>query len=90
LNTAYGSEAIQIAALRIPDLVLMDIKLPDINGYDATRIIRQQNPNLKIIAQTANAGIEDRQKAMDAGCVDYISKPILYDALLSTINRHIT
>ncbi len=88
INTEYGFEAVQIANSQSPDLVLMDIRLPDMNGYEAIRQIKQHKPNIKIIAQTAYAAHEDRQKAFDAGCNDYISKPLKRGLLLSMINKH--
>ena len=57
------------------DLVLMDIKLPELNGYDATKRIREFNKDIVIIAQTSYAFPDDREKAITAGCNDYISKP---------------
>ena len=71
------------------DLVLMDISLPDIDGYEATRQIGKHKPKLKIIAQTAYASLDERQKAIDAGCIDYISKPLKRELLLSMINKHL-
>ncbi len=67
------------------NLVLMDIQLPVMNGYDATRAIKKLRPNLHVIAQTANAMDDDRMKCMDAGCSDYVTKPILLDKLLPAI-----
>lgn len=90
LHTEYGKDAIQIASIHSPDLVLMDVRLPDINGYEASRKIMEHNPNLKIIAQTAYAAHEDKQKATEAGCIDYISKPLKRDLLLSMINKHLS
>ena len=71
------------------DLVLMDINLPIMNGYDATKAIKQFRPNLPIIAQTAYAITGDREKSSEAGCDDYISKPIRRDKLLSIIEKHL-
>jgi PAS domain S-box-containing protein len=71
-HTEYGKEAIDISISQPIDLVLMDIRLPDLSGYDATRQIKIFKPKLKIIAQTAYASQEERQKAYEAGCVDYI------------------
>jgi CheY-like chemotaxis protein len=81
-----GGEAVTIC-LNNPDidLVLMDIKIPGIDGYKATRQIRQFNKSVIIIAQTAYALIGDREKAIDAGCDDYISKPTKKDLLLEKI-----
>jgi CheY-like chemotaxis protein len=64
----------------------MDIRLPDIDGYTATNLIRKLQPGLKIIAQTAYAAHEDKESAIIAGCNDYISKPVKRDILLSMIN----
>lgn len=57
------------------DLILMDIRMPVMDGHEATRKIRQFNKNVVIIAQTASALTGDREKAIEAGCNDYISKP---------------
>jgi PAS domain S-box-containing protein len=58
------------------DLVLMDIRMPEMNGYEATRLIKEFRPKLPIISLTAYAMPDDRKKSMDAGCDDYITKPI--------------
>lgn len=71
------------------DLILMDIKMPGMNGYDATREIRKFNSDVIIIAQTAFGLSGDREKAMDAGCNDYISKPIKKEQLEFLIKKHI-
>ncbi len=69
------------------DLILMDIKMPDMNGYDATRMIRKFNTDVIIIAQTGYAISGDREKALEAGCDEYISKPIDRGELMEKINR---
>lgn len=69
------------------DLVLMDIKMPKMNGYDATKEIRKFNKDLLIIAQTAYALHGDKEKAINAGCDDYISKPIDKKLLFDIINN---
>lgn len=63
------------------DLVLMDIRLPDFSGIEATKLIRKANPDLPIIAQTAYAIAGDLEKALEAGCDEYITKPIRKDKL---------
>ena len=88
--TGYGKEAIQIASSQVMDLVLMDIRLPDLNGYEAVKKIKELKPHIKIIAQTAYAAQEEKQKALDAGCVDYIRKPIKRDILIQLIGKHIS
>ena len=83
-----GKEAISIAS-RIDsiDMVLMDIRMPDINGYEITREIKKINPAVPIIAQTAYAMKSDQQDAFDAGCSAHISKPIKIEDLKNTISR---
>ncbi|MCU4155914.1 response regulator [Carboxylicivirga sp. A043] len=71
------------------DLVLMDIKMPTMDGYTATREIKNLSRKVPVIAQTAYAMSEEKEKSREAGCDDYIAKPIGYDDLLSTINRFV-
>lgn len=68
-------------------LVLIDMNMPIMNGYDASQYIKKQFPNIKIIAQTANAVLGDRQKSLDAGCDEYLSKPIDQELLIETIRE---
>ena len=70
------------------DLILMDIKMMDMNGYDATRLIRQFNSEVIILAQTAFALTGDRERAIEAGCNDYIEKPINRSQLIGLINKY--
>ena len=70
------------------DLILMDIQMPGLNGHEASRQIRQFNKNVVIIAQTAYGLSGDKEKAIEAGCNDYISKPISKDKLLSLIQKY--
>ena len=69
-------------------LILMDIRMPGMNGLEATKVIREFNREIPIIAQTALAFADDRIMAIEAGCNDYISKPILSDKLLSLIRKY--
>lgn len=70
------------------DMVLMDLMMPVMNGYEATRQIKQFNSRIPVIAQTAYAHSEDRAKAMAAGCDDFIAKPIGKDDLLKKISLY--
>jgi signal transduction histidine kinase len=88
IQAENGKGAIKIAISQPVDLVLMDVRLPDINGYDATLQIRKHKPHLKIVAQTAYVSLNEKQKALDAGCIDYISKPIQKNSLLALLNKH--
>lgn len=69
------------------DIILMDIQLPDINGYEVTRKIKEKNRNVPIIAQTAYALAGDKEKALDSGCDDYVSKPIDRIELMDKIDK---
>ncbi len=71
------------------DLVLMDVHLPELSGLEATKIIQGINPALPIIAQTANAMSDDKDKCIEAGCVDYISKPIDMSDLFTKISKYL-
>jgi PAS domain S-box-containing protein len=84
-----GTEAVN-ACQHHPDidLVIMDIKIPEMDGYEATRQIRQFNKEIIIIAQTAYALVGDGEKAIAAGCNDYIAKPINRDHLTNMIKNH--
>lgn len=71
------------------DLILMDLKMPVMDGYEATRQIRAFDKDIPIIAQTAYALSGDNKKALEAGCDDYVVKPIRKEELLKKIETHI-
>lgn len=86
LHAQNGVDAIRICRENHDiDLILMDIKMPELDGYKATRQIREFNKDVIIIAQTAYGLVGDREKTLVAGCNDYISKPIIVDELLTLI-----
>ena len=82
-----GQEAVDKAKALMPDLVLMDIGLPVIDGYDATRAIKSDDAtkSIPVIALTAHAMAEDRKRCLDAGCDDFDTKPIDLSRLLEKI-----
>ena len=86
-----GFEAIQ-QCLSNPeiDLVLMDIKMKDMSGLEATGKIKKTRPLLPVIAQTAHAIYGDREIAIKAGCDDYITKPIQITVLYDIINKYLS
>jgi len=86
-----GLEAIEICNNEpLIDLVLMDLQMPEMNGYEATRILKKKYPNLPIVAQTAFAMSDDREKALDSGCDDYLAKPIKSKDLLFVVGKFLT
>jgi signal transduction histidine kinase/CheY-like chemotaxis protein len=88
LYAKTGLEAVVACRLHQDiDLVLMDIQMPEMNGYDATREIRKFNKSVMIVAQTAFVLAGDRERAINAGCDDYISKPIHRDALIALVQK---
>lgn len=72
------------------DLILMDIKMPEMDGLTAVQKIRQKSTSVPIIAQTAYAMSEDKNKCLNAGCNDYLTKPINHKVLLSTIDKFLS
>jgi len=89
LLASTGKEAIEICRNnKNIDLILMDIRMPELNGYEATRQIREFNKDVLIIAQTAYGLTGDREKAIKAGCNDYIAKPIKNEELLALIRKY--
>ncbi|MBQ7661782.1 MAG: response regulator [Prevotella sp.] len=84
-----GVEAVELANTGNFDLVLMDIKMPLMDGLEATTKIKEAHPDLPIIALTANAFDSDRQLAIKAGCDDFLSKPVNSEKCLSTIAKFI-
>jgi CheY-like chemotaxis protein len=84
-----GGEALRVAAELHPDIVLMDMSLPDLDGWEATRRLRA-NPStekIPVIALTAYAMAGDRERALDAGCDDYLTKPVNFAELLTRMKR---
>ncbi len=86
-----GEAAIDQAIRERPDLVLMDISLPKIDGYEATRRLRELDSSreIPIIALTAHAMTSDREKAFEAGCTDFETKPVEFPRLLAKIESHL-
>ncbi len=82
-----GEQGINMATSARPDLILMDLSLPVIDGWEATRRIKSQaeTTDIPIIALTAHAMEDDRRRALDAGCDDYDSKPVDFPRLISKI-----
>ena len=82
-----GIEAVTLCEDEHPDLILMDIRMPDMNGLDATRIIKEVNRNIPIIALSAYAFDENIKEAKEAGCDDFMAKPFRVEDLLDRIQK---
>lgn len=90
LRAKNGKEAVELAKITPSiDLVLMDIKMPVMNGLEATRSIKTFRKDLVIIAQTAFAMEEDRRNCTAVGCDDFLAKPIRYKVLLNTLAKYL-
>jgi two-component system cell cycle response regulator DivK len=91
LETSDGLDAINLARDGQPDLILMDIQLPDVSGLEVTRWLRDDDrtKRIPIIAVTAFAMQGDERRALDSGCDAYLSKPIMIRHLLQTVADHL-
>ena len=90
IEAVTGEEGVETAIREHPDLVLMDIQLPGIDGYETTRRIRASPGGTKIpiIALTSYAMTGDRERALAAGCTGYVEKPINPDTILEEIQKY--
>ena len=89
VSAVDGQQGIDMTRSEKPDLILMDMSLPVVDGWEATRQIKS-DPNIKhipIIGLTAHAMVGDRDKAIQAGCNDYATKPVEFEKLVGLINR---
>ncbi|MBZ0297122.1 MAG: response regulator, partial [Anaerolineae bacterium] len=86
-----GEQGVQMAVSEKPDLILMDLSLPRVNGWTATRLIKADEAlkNIPVIALTAHAMIGDRERALEAGCDDYLSKPIVIHDLIKKLSDYL-
>jgi CheY-like chemotaxis protein len=89
LEATDGEQAIELALERHPDVILMDLSLPKLDGLAATKRIRERRDlkHVPILAVSAHDGPESRAAALEAGCNDYVTKPIDFDQLKEVIDR---
>jgi CheY-like chemotaxis protein len=92
IESRTGEEGVELAKNEKPDLVIMDIQLPDIDGLEATKRIKkfEGNEDLPIIAVTSYAMVGDREKILSAGCAGYIEKPIKPDTFILEIEKYLS
>lgn len=84
-----GREAIDLCSQNHVDIVIMDIKMPDVDGNQATRQIKELNPAITVIAQTSYSRKEDREQAFEAGCDSFLAKPVKPDNLFATVEKYL-
>ncbi|MEM8910926.1 MAG: ATP-binding protein [Planctomycetota bacterium] len=89
VTATNGLEAIESIAAEQPSLVLMDMQMPVLDGYVATRRLRESGFTVPIIALTGNSMVGDREKCMDVGCDDFLSKPVNIDRLVQLVAQHL-
>jgi CheY-like chemotaxis protein len=88
IRACNGFEVLEICKSKLPDLILMDMKMPRMTGYEAVKLMRQSNIQTPIIAQTAYTMVGDEEKTLAAGCNDYLGKPISEDSLIQKIKKY--
>lgn len=84
-----GQEAVNMAEDHDIALIMMDLRMPVKDGLEAAREIKAKHPHLPIIALTANAFDRDRERSLEAGCDDFIAKPVGYEACLELIKKYV-
>ena len=89
VRACNGKEAVEMALTGDFSVVLMDLKMPVVDGLEATRQIKAVKPDMPIIALTANAFDSDRQQAFDAGCDNFMSKPVSAEKCLKMIAEYV-
>jgi len=91
VSAVDGPQGIEMALSGAPDIILMDVALGDMDGWEATRILKsnEKTRHMPVIALTAHALESDRQKSVEIGCADFETKPISLDALIIKIEKHV-
>jgi two-component system, cell cycle response regulator DivK len=91
IETRDGADAVRMVKSEQPDLIILDIQLPNISGIDLIEFLKSNDDlrRIPIIAVTAYASAEDERKIRDAGCEDYLAKPLSIDSFLKTVNKYV-
>jgi two-component system, cell cycle response regulator DivK len=90
IRSVDGLDAFFVCMTNVPDIVLMDIRLPILNGCESIRLIKKYEPSVPIITLTASISDEDRVRAINAGCDAFVTKPILPQEITSVIDFFLT
>ena len=92
LEASDGAEGVELAVKEKPDLILMDIQLPRLDGYEATKRIKanKETKDIPVIALTSYALVGDREKALNAGCDGYIEKPINPETFVAEMEKYLS
>jgi CheY-like chemotaxis protein len=92
ITASDGRQGVAMAQAELPDLILMDLNLPDVDGWEATRILKEapETQGIPIMAMTAHAMAGDQERALQAGCNDYHAKPVEFQRLLTQIETLLT
>lgn len=90
VNFDRAEDGIEYIQKNRTDMIFMDVQLPEMSGYEATKIIKSRNPKIPIVIQTAFAMPEDKEKAYGAGCDDYITKPMTIDSLRNKLDKYLS
>ena len=92
IDAQTGREAIAAAIRRRPQLVLLDMKMPDMDGYETVSVLKsnEETKGIPVIAVTAQAMLSDRERALQAGCDEYVSKPIDSALLVDIVKRRLS
>jgi two-component system, cell cycle response regulator DivK len=87
-----GRQGVYMALRENPDMILMDLSLPELDGWEATRLLKSNaaTTDIPILVLTAHALVSDRERAFEAGCDDFATKPVEFNALLHKINSLLT
>jgi CheY-like chemotaxis protein len=87
LTASDGQEAVNIALAQAPDMIFMDVAMPGMDGLEAMRVIREQKPGMVIVIASAHSMAGDRERFLEAGANDVLSKPFRINELTSTVEK---
>ncbi len=92
IDAQGGREALRLATARVPDIIFLDMKMPDMDGYEAASALKsnESTKHIPIIAVTAQAMLGDKERALAAGCDEYMTKPVDPVELVETMKKHIS